>query len=217
MRLHRRRRRRCHRFDPQIGRRLRHVVAAGAADDERPAVEVRTARIEGLLGDVELRVLQAIAKRQQRGIRVVVDEIHRAGAGHAPRRSHGAFDRLHRRVEHFRIGHARDVHVEHFGEGPPRVVVRLPLRIVRRPVLIVEQRVRDPAEWLIHADDVRAGGEGMTFRRRTIAAAAAAAALRRRLRLVARTLSRGGRRTAFAAALRGALHGYRDRERLRRA
>ena len=77
-----------------------------------------------------------------------------AGSFHRP------FHASHFGVEHFDVGHARHLDVAELAEGPPGVVVDALLRIVGRPVLVVEQRVGDAAVGLVHAHHVGAGGEG---------------------------------------------------------
>src|SRR5438045_9419719 len=60
---------------------------------------------------------------------------------------------------HLGVGRAQRVDGESLGEGPAGVVVGILLRIVRGPVLIVEQRVGDARVRLVHADDVTARGK----------------------------------------------------------
>ena len=67
--------------------------------------------------------------------------------------------RVHRCVQHLGIEHANGLHAEGLGKRPARIVVGIRLRIVRRPVLVVEQRVRDAGVRLIHPDDVAARGK----------------------------------------------------------
>ena len=109
-----------------------------------------------------------------------------------PGGGHFALDRLHRRVEHLHVGDAHDLDVAQLAEGPAGVVVRIPLRIVWRPVLVVEQRVGDAAVGLVHAQDVAAGGERPRL--------GLARLVRRGLLLVLRARARRRRRAAVADA-----------------
>ena len=160
MGFHRGRRAGGHDLEAQIRRGLLHVGRAGVPDDERPAVELLAAGVERLLGCLERRVLELVAQGRQRDVGVVIDEEDRAGVRDGAFGPDLAADFVNRRVEHLHISHADRRHVVQLGEGPAGVVVRRPLRIVRAPVLIVEQRIGDAAVRLIHADDVGAGGEG---------------------------------------------------------
>ena len=114
-------------------RRLVEVGLRDALDDERAAVELRAARLERLLGHLDVGVLQLVAQRDQRVVGVVVDREDRPVAGDAARRLHVALDELHRRVEHLHVGDAHRLHAEALGERPAGVVVRPRLRVVRRP------------------------------------------------------------------------------------
>ena len=125
-----------------------------------PRVNFWPADSNELFRDVDLRIFEAIAERGQRRIGVVVDREDRARPADASRRLEVALHHLDRRVEHLHISDAHDLDVEQLAERPAGVVVRIALRIVRRPVLIVEQRVGDAAVRLVHADEIRAGGEG---------------------------------------------------------
>ena len=102
---------------------------------------------------------ELVAERRERVVAVVIDEEHAARAGHAAGRLDVAGDALHRDVEHLGVGRAQRVDGESLGEGPAGVVVGILLRIVRGPVLIVEQRVGDARVRLVHADDVTARGK----------------------------------------------------------
>ena len=82
-----------------------------------------------------LRVLEPVAQRGERRIGVVVDRRRRLPCtGDAAGGGHVALDRLQRRVEHLHVGDPHDLDVEQLAEGPAGVVVRIALRIVRRPV-----------------------------------------------------------------------------------
>src|ERR1044072_202009 len=82
---------------------------------------------------------------------------------------------FHRRAQYLRIDDAHYFDVREFAHGPGGVVVDVGLRIVRRPVLVIEQGIGDAAVGLVHADDVtarracailglqrRSGGSGRT-------------------------------------------------------
>src|SRR5438105_3282970 len=72
---------------------------------------------------------------------------------------------FHRRSKDLKIRDPHDLHVVEFTEGPAGVIIDILLRIVRAPVLIVEQHIDDPAVGLIHAHDVAAGRELAGFSR----------------------------------------------------
>ena len=145
--------------DAELLRRPVEIGLRDAANDERPARELLPASLERLLGALEIRLRQAIAQRHDRVVRVMVDREHRTGAHNAALGANLAGHALHRRVQNLRIGHTDGLRVEPFRERPARVVVRVLLRVVRAPVLVVEQRVRDARVRLVHSDDVRAGRE----------------------------------------------------------
>ena len=103
VRLHRRRRGERHGLEPEVGDGLAEIRGAdAAADDERPAVELLSLGLERLLGDVDLRVLEAIAQRRERRVGVVVDGEEAARAADAASGRQLALDELERRVEHLR-------------------------------------------------------------------------------------------------------------------
>ena len=139
MRLHRGGRAHRVHLETEIRGRLQQIRGANVPDDERPAVEFPAGRLERLFGRIERCVLEPVAQRGERDVGVVVDDEHRAGAGHTAPGANLARQSLHRRVEHFHVGHADGLHVEQLGERPAGVVVRRPLRIVRAPVLVVHQ------------------------------------------------------------------------------
>ena len=139
MGLHGWRRARSHDLKTKIGRSLLYVRSAGVLDDERPTVELLPAGVERFLGGLEGRVLELVAQCGERDVGVVIHQEDRAGIDDGALRSDLAGDFFKRRVEHFRVGHAHRLHVVQLGEGPPCVVVRRALWIVRAPVLIVEQ------------------------------------------------------------------------------
>ena len=97
------------------------------------------------------------------------------------------------------------------------------LRIVRAPVLVVHQRVGDAAVRLIHADDVRAGGEGAARRLRPLGGAfALLSCSRRALGPPDRTCPPGPPAhpplvVVVCLARRSSLAGHHHRERRRRA
>jgi hypothetical protein len=128
-------------------------------------VEPGAGGVERFFRRVDRRVLQLVAERCERDVRVVIHEEDRSAVHDAALRPDVAPHFLHRGVEHLQVEDARGLDVEQLRERPAGVVVRRLLRIVRAPVLIVEQRVRDAAVRLIHADDVGAGGEGAAHRR----------------------------------------------------
>ncbi len=59
------------------------------------------------------------------------------------------------------IGHAHHLHVEQMAERPAGVIVRMLLRIVGRPELMIEQRIGNARVGLIHAYHDAAGGKGL--------------------------------------------------------
>ena len=65
----------------------------------------------------------------------------------------GIGDRLHLGLEDRGVGDANGLDVEEMRERPAGVVIGMLLRIVRRPVLAVEQRIGDAGVGLVHADD----------------------------------------------------------------
>ena len=113
--------------------------------------------------------------------------LHPAGRGDRP------LHRKHCGVEHLGVRHPRHLHVAQLAQGPAGVVVNILLRIVRRPVLVIEQRIGDAAIRLIHAQNVTSRREGARFR------------LGLRLWLVIATLF-GGVGTALGRRLLGRHH-----------
>ncbi len=87
----------------------------------------------GFFSHVNLRVAEAVAQRRERRIRVVIDGKDAACPGDAARGGQLALDGLERRVEHLHVGDAHDLDVEELAEGPARIVVRIPLRVIWRP------------------------------------------------------------------------------------
>src|SRR5205085_10236476 len=104
-------------------------------------------------------VFQTIAQRDQRIVGVVIDQVDRTFVRDAAGGAHLAGDTLHRGLQDFRIDYANHFYVREFAHGPGGVVVDVGLRIVWRPVLIIEQRIGDTAVGLVHTDDVAAGGK----------------------------------------------------------
>ena len=176
----------------------------GVANDERAAVEVLAVGIECRFGGLEIGCGQLVAQRRERIITVVIDEKDTACSRHTTRRFDVAGDALHRNVEHFDICRPQCTNREAFGEGPTGVVVWILLRIVRAPVLIVEERVGDARVRLVHADDVASRWKRPCLRR----------CRGRRRRAVA---GGAGTSSAAAASTGSAPNGDRHRERLRRA
>ena len=165
----RRRRQRIH-LEAKIARGLVQIRAGDALHDERPATELHAVGVERFFGGLEVGVLELVAQGDERVVGVVVDRVDRIRAVrrrilslYAAGRLDLAFDRFHRRVEHLDIGDANRLDAEALRERPAGVVVRGFLRIVRGPILIIEQRVGDARVGLIHADDVAAGGEFFGF------------------------------------------------------
>ena len=159
MHLDRRRRRDRVRAQPQLLRHPVEIARRHLGDDERAARELDPARLERLFGDLDVGILQRVAQRDQRVVRVV---IHREGGAlpeHAARRRDLPLHQLHRDVEHLDVGDADRLDGKALRKGPAGVVVGARLRLVRRPVLVIEQRVGDPGVRLIHPHDVAAGGE----------------------------------------------------------
>ncbi|MCG3160993.1 MAG: hypothetical protein JMDDDDMK_02089 [Acidobacteria bacterium] len=135
------------------------IVLIDAANHERAAIEFRPGGFKRFFGGVELRGFETIAQRDERVVGVVIDEINRAAAVHASYSLHFAIHFFHRRIERFDINHAHNLHVTQFAKRPGGVVVDVALRIVRRPVLIIEHHVGDAAVGLIHSHDVTARRE----------------------------------------------------------
>ena len=135
------------------------------ANDERAAIVVPAVGLERAFGGVERRGRKLVPERRESVVAVVIDEEHGAGASHAALGLDVAGDTLHRDVQDLGVRRAQRAHAEALGEGPAGVVVRILLRIVRAPVLVVEQGVGDARVGLIHADDVAAGGELARLRR----------------------------------------------------
>ena len=134
VRLHRRRRGERHGLEPEVGDCLAEVLGAdAAANDERATVELLALSLERLFGNVELGVLEAIPQRRERRVCVVIDGEEAARAGDAAGSRQFALDELERGLEHLRVRDANDLDVEELPERPPRVVVRVALRVVWRP------------------------------------------------------------------------------------
>ena len=73
--------------------------------------------------------------------------------------------RLHLRLQNRSIRHAHRRHSKQIRERPPRIVIRMLLRIVRRPILPVQQRVRNPRIRLIHPDHIAPRRKRLRLRR----------------------------------------------------
>src|SRR5215469_5396408 len=116
------------------------------------------AGFEWLFRGFDLRVLEFVAERGKASVASVVDGENCSATGDAAGRS-DLRHLLHGNVEDFGICDTKDFHVEKFAEGPASVIVGSFLRIVRRPKLIVEERVGDAGVGLVHTNDVAAGGE----------------------------------------------------------
>src|SRR5260370_40842197 len=86
----------------------------------------------------------------------MVDKINGATAIYSARRSHFAVDALHRGPKHFWICDAHDFDIRQLTHSPGRVVVDILLRIVWRPVLIIEESISNATVWLVHAHEVAA-------------------------------------------------------------
>ncbi len=72
---------------------------------------------------------------------------------------HRGIQLAHRRLQDGVVGDAHHLHVEQVAHRPGGVVVRVLLRILRRPVLAIEQGVGDARVGLVHAHHDAAGGE----------------------------------------------------------
>ena len=138
-----------------LGRLVEHITRH-ITDDKRAAIELLASGVKRLFRCLEVRVPELIAERRECVVGVVVDRKHGAGAIHATRCGDRARHRCHRNLEDHGIYDTRCLHGERFRERPPRVVVRVFLRIVRAPVLIVENCVGDSRVRLVHPNDVRA-------------------------------------------------------------
>ena len=148
----------------QLGVGLTQLGGRDVAHDERSAVEFVPACFKRLFGGFERRTREAIPQGGQSVVRVVADQENIARAPHSAGRRNRALDRSHAGIEHFGVRHARHHHVAQLAEGPAGIVVDILLRIVRRPVLVIEQCVRDAAIGLIHAQNVTAHREGARLR-----------------------------------------------------
>src|SRR5260370_1618484 len=65
-------------------------------------------------------------------------------------------DALHRRLQDFRVSHARYLHTVEFAKRPSGIVVGSLLRILWAPVLMIQKSVRDARVRLVHANHVAA-------------------------------------------------------------
>ena len=116
--------------------------------------------IERLLRYGNMRGANTVHKPEQRALpRVGYDE-HIAAAVQPRHDACGIGDRLHGRLQDRRVGHTGDVDVEQCGKGPAGVVVGVFLRVVWRPVLLVQQGIRNGRIGLVHAHDKTARGKG---------------------------------------------------------
>ncbi|NBS60061.1 MAG: hypothetical protein EBS65_24095 [Betaproteobacteria bacterium] len=186
--------------------RLVEGVGTDVADQERPAVEFLPSGLKRFLGRLEIGGLECIAECRERVVRIVVDGVDHSRPSDAARRRQRTGDQLHRHVEDLAISNANGLHGETFREGPARVVVRGLLRILRAPVLIVEERVGNTRVRLIHADDVAPRWELTRFRRRRLGRVDGT---------TASTTTSGGRSRTLHRHLRGERRrGTRDLDRL---
>jgi hypothetical protein len=126
----------------EIDDRLVEIRLRHALDDERPAVELHPARLERLFRDLDVGVLQLVAQRDQRVVGVVIDREGAAGARDAARRLDVSLTSSIGASRTFTSVTRTACTANASGKRPPGVVVGPRLRVVRRPVLIIEQRVR---------------------------------------------------------------------------
>ena len=142
----------------EVGGSAVEVGAADVSNKERAAVELLARAFKWLFGCVHGRVAHLVTQGRKGGLRVVVDGKRGSLALDASGRAdfrHG----IHGHIQDFCVRHPRHLHVKEFAEGPAGVVIRSFLRIVRAPVLVVQQSVGNAGVGLIHANDVTAYGE----------------------------------------------------------
>ncbi len=87
--------------------------------------------------------------------------------GEALRQFERLRNRLHRRLQHRQVEHAHHLHIERIAHRPAGIVVGFFLRVLRRPVLAIEQRIGDARIRLVHAHDIATGSKRarLEFRR----------------------------------------------------
>src|SRR5439155_8544913 len=139
------------------------LIQGRLADDERAAAKLVSPGLKWFFRGVHCHILQTITKRRQTVISVVIDHIDAAIAIHSASGAHFAADTFHCRTEHFHVRDANDLYIREFAHGPGGVVIDILLGVVWGPVLIVEQRVSNPAIRLVHAYDVTTGRELSRF------------------------------------------------------
>ena len=162
---HRRRSPQAHRLHIGLFDRSLHRIRAGVLHNQRSRAEMLSTRIERLLRHRNLRVLQRIPQTQQRNLPRIVHRHDISGPADLARWNSRIRHRLHLRLQNRRIRHAHRRHSKQIRKRPPRVVVRMLLRIVRRPVLPVQQRIRNARIRLIHADHVAPRRKRLRLRR----------------------------------------------------
>ena len=125
---------------------------------KEPRLNLCPAASKGTSAASMAHIRQLITERHQIVISVVIDQIDRAAAVNGAGRLHIALYQIHWRAQDLHICDADNLHIAWFSHCPRRIIVDISLRIVGRPVLIINQRVGYATARLVHAHDVRAGG-----------------------------------------------------------
>ena len=168
MRGHGWRRTQTRRIERQLSQSRRDRRLIGLRDQQRARAKVLALRIERLLRGLHMRLPQRIDKRQQPRLPRVRNCIDRARAADLPCRLIQINHRRHRRLQNRSIRQPDSLHIEELRERPARIVVRMLLRIVRRPVLLVQQRIRHPRIRLVQTDNITARGKSLCGRLITV-------------------------------------------------
>src|SRR5439155_10786670 len=105
------------------------------------------------------RVLEPITQRDQLIVGIMIDEISRTSSDYRTRRADFTVDAIHGRVKDLRVNYTNSRNIRELAHGPGGIVVNLSLRVVGRPILIIQERVGDAAVGLVHANDITAGGK----------------------------------------------------------
>src|SRR5688572_30373335 len=153
----------CMNLDAEFTCSAPEIISIGFANDERATVELASGSIKRLFRRFHLDVFQSITKRYECVVGVVIDQVDRASARYASRRTHVASHSRDRRLQHLCVGDAHNFNIPEFTHGPCGVIVNVRLWIVWRPILMIEQSIADAAVRLVHADDVAAGWESSIF------------------------------------------------------
>src|SRR5262249_37100502 len=109
-------------------------------DDERPTIKFTPREIEWLLSCFNGHFFQTVTQRSKRVVSIVIDKEHRAGTVDSPGRANLTSNAVHWRSQDLRISDSDYLNIPEFAHGPRSIVVNISLRIVRCPVLIIQQR-----------------------------------------------------------------------------